>query len=178
MTPMIAGIVVPGGTGHLTTLPDLGWEALRDREAHIETVTWSPPRGILDVDPEPFVRVHIELALRRLPAGAQPVVIAKSFGTYAAALAAERSLPAIWLTPLLTRQTVVDGITRNTAPQLLVCGTADEWWDAGAARATGKRVLTVENGEHSLRVPGPLRNYTEVLGVVGTAIEEFLDALD
>jgi hypothetical protein len=38
--------------------------------------------------------------------GAQPGLIAKSLGTYAATLAAEQQLPAIWLTPLLpSRQT-------------------------------------------------------------------------
>src|SRR5688572_22125907 len=34
--------------------------------------------------------------------GGKPLVIAKSLGTQAAGLAAERGLPAIWLTPVLT----------------------------------------------------------------------------
>ncbi len=176
---MINGILIPGGTGLIGTLLDLAWEALADRTAHVEAVSWTAPREILDLDPEPFVRTHVEAALLRAegvaPRG-RPVLIAKSLGSFAAALAAERELPAIWLTPLLTRPPVVEAITRNPAPQLLVGGTADHrWWDAAAARATGKRVLTIEDGAHSLRVPGPVRNFTGVLGTVGTAIEEFLD---
>jgi len=187
---MINGILIPGGTGLIGTLLDIAWETLADRTAHVEAITWATPRDILDVDPEPFVRTHVEAALQRAEEvatsvgatarpgrpKARPVLIAKSLGSYAAALAADRELPAIWLTPLLTRPAVVEAITRNPAPQLLIGGTADRrWWDAAAAQATGKRVLTIENGTHSLRVPGPVRNFTEVLGTVGTAIEEFLD---
>ena len=60
------------------------------------------------------------------------VLIGKSLGTYAAALAAERGLPAIWLTPLLTSDWVVDGLRRSTAPFLLVGGTADGRLGLGA----------------------------------------------
>src|SRR5690349_15275698 len=176
---MINGILIPGGTGLIGTLLDIAWETLADRTAHVEAVTWAPPRDILDVDPEPFVRTHVEAALLRaeeVAPRARPVLIAKSMGSFAAALAADRELPAIWLTPLLTRPAVVEAITRNPAPQLLIGGTADRrWWDATAAEATGKQLLTIEDGTHSLRVPGPVRNFTEVLGTVGTAIEEFLD---
>ncbi len=181
---MLNGILVPGGTGRIVTLHDLAWEVLADRTAHVEDISWVTPRGILDDDAiaEKFVRGQVEEALERAaevaPRG-RPVLVAKSFGSYAAALAAERSLPAVWLTPLLTRAPIVDAITRNPAPQLLVGGTEDsKWWDADAARGTGKQVLTVPGGTHSLRVPGPIRNYTTVLGDVATAIEEFLDALD
>jgi hypothetical protein len=178
---MINGILIPGGTGLIGTLLDIAWEVLADRTAHVETITWQAPREILELDPEPFVRTHVEAALLRAaevaPRG-RPVLIAKSLGTYAARLAAERELPAIWLTPLLTRPPVAEAITRNPAPQLLIGGTADHrWWDAAAARATGKQVLTIQDGTHSLRVPGPVRNFTDVLGTVGTAIEEFLDAV-
>jgi hypothetical protein len=38
-------------------------------------------------------------------------------------------------------------------------------------------VLAVPDGDHDLRVPGRLTNYTDVLGLIGTAIEEFLDSL-
>ncbi len=34
--------------------------------------------------------------------GGSPLLIAKSLGTNAATLAAERCLPAVWLTPILT----------------------------------------------------------------------------
>lgn len=180
---MINGILIPGGTGALGTLHDIAWEVLADRTAHVEDVTWETPRGLLDDEAmgQSFVGGHVEDALKRageVAPRARPVLIAKSLGTFAAALAADRSLPAIWLTPLLTRPSVVAAITRNPAPQLLVGGTEDtKWWDTEKARATGKQVLVIPGGTHSLRVPGPIRNFTDVLGQVGTAIEEFLDAL-
>ena len=178
---VINAILVPGGTGLIGTLLDIAWEVLADRTAHVEAVTWDAPRDILDRDPEPFVRTHVEAALRRgeeIAPRARPVLVAKSLGSYAAGYAAEHQIPAIWLTPLLTRPAVAAAITANPAPQLLVGGTADRrWWDAEAARATRARVLTVEDGTHSLRVPGPVRRFTDVLGTVGTAIEEFLDDL-
>src|SRR5687767_3635902 len=54
-----------------------------------------------------------------------PLLIAKSQGTNAAALAAERGLPAVWLTPVLTVPWVVAALERATAPFMLVGGTAD-----------------------------------------------------
>ncbi|WP_067502782.1 alpha/beta hydrolase [Actinoplanes sp. TFC3] len=178
---MISGILIPGGTGTIGTLLDLAWETLADRTAHVEAITWDAPRDILDGDPEPFVRAHVEQALaaaQDVAPPARPVLIGKSLGSYAAALAADRSLPAIWITPLLTRPGVVAAITRNPAPQLLIGGTADRrWWDEEAARSTGQQVLSIAEGTHSLRVPGPIRKFTDVLGTAGTAIEEFLDAM-
>lgn len=109
--------------------------------------------------------------------GAQPVIIAKSRGSYAAVLAAERQLPAIWLTPLLHIEVVAEAIGRNPAPALLVGGTRDRGWLPEVATATGKRVVTITGGDHGLRPPGPLRAYTQALGDVGTAIEEFLSQL-
>ncbi|MGL5909507.1 MAG: hypothetical protein ACRCZP_05865 [Phycicoccus sp.] len=175
---MLAGVVVPGGEhGVQAPLLDLAQEALHDVGAVVETVTWTVPRGLLDVGPEPFVRTHVEAALRVLAEAAPtvgPVVVAKSLGTYAAPLAAERRLPAIWLTPVLGDAEVVAAVTRNPAPALLVCGTGDRHWVPEAAAGTGKAVLTIDGGNHGLRPPGPLRAYTDALGTVGTAIEEFL----
>ncbi|AGZ44460.1 alpha/beta hydrolase [Actinoplanes friuliensis] len=178
---MSAGLLIPGGRGTVLIAPlDLGWEALNDRGAVIEEIAWDMPESLLDAGPEPFVRAHTAVALHRLSVkapGERPVLIAKSLGTYAAALAAERELPAIWLTPLLHVPSIVDAITRNPAPQLLIGGTADQTWVPEAARATGRPALVIEDANHSLRAPGPLRRFTDDLGRVGTAIEEFLDAL-
>ncbi|BFU43746.1 alpha/beta hydrolase [Krasilnikovia sp. MM14-A1004] len=178
---MLTGIVVPG-RAYTAQAPllDLADRALRDRRAHIETISWTVPSGLLDVGPEPFVRAHVDAALHRAHRAAphaRPVVIAKSLGCWAAALVAERGLPAVWLTPVLTADEVVAAIGRNPAPALLIGGTADFAWVPEAAQATGKTVVTVVDGDHGLRVPGPLRRYTDALGTVATAIEEFLDAL-
>jgi hypothetical protein len=178
---MIAGIIVPGRAyGPQAPLLDLAAEALGDRDAAVETVTWTVPEGLLPAATEPFVRAHVLTALHRVgerAAGTQPVIIAKSLGSYAAVLAAERELPAIWLTPLLHVDEITEAITRNRAPALLVGGTGDESWAPDAAARTGKTVLTIAGAGHGLRPPGPLLAYTAALGRVGTAIEEFLSQL-
>jgi len=93
---MIAGVIAPGRVyGPQAPLLDLAGEALADRNAAVETIDWTVPEGLLDIGPEPFVRAHVAAALHRLSGAARnatPVIIAKSLGTYAAALAAERSL--------------------------------------------------------------------------------------
>jgi len=178
---MIGGVIVPGREyGPQAPLLDLASEALADCDAAVQTINWTVPDGLLDIGPEPFVRAHVTAALHRLadaaPA-ARPVIIAKSLGTHGALLAAERELPAIWLTPLLHIEVIAEAITRNPAPAVLVGGTRDPSWLPDVAAATGKTIVTIDGGDHGLRPPGPLRAYTEALGVAGTAIEEFLSQL-
>jgi len=175
---MIAGILVPGVAYPVRApLLDLADDALRDLGVPIEAIEWTVPDGLPGIGSEPFVRAHVAAALHRLTRDepeAQPVIIAKSFGTHAAALAAERKAPAIWLTPLLTNAAIVAAIARNPAPALIICGTADTQWIPDAATATGKTVLTIEDGDHGLRPPGPLRAYTDALGTAAMAMAEFL----
>lgn len=111
--------------------------------------------------------------------GGSPLLIGKSFGTNAALLAAERSLPAVWLTPLLTAPWVVAALGRATAPCLLVGGTADTLWDGDLARELSPHVLEVDGANHGMMTPGrPLTDSIAVLGRVIVAMEEFLDAID
>jgi hypothetical protein len=178
---MLGAILVPGGIGTVhTTLLELSWFALNDRGAAIEEISWTMPPGLPTVDPEPWVRTYVAAALHRLDQqapGASPVLIAKSLGTHAASLAAERELPAVWLTPLLHLPAVAAAIRRNPAPQLLIGGTADGSWVPEVAGSTGQQVLTIPGADHSLRAPGSLRDFAGTLATIGTAIEDFLDAL-
>ncbi len=171
----LTAILIPGRLYTTAgTLFDLADHALTGRGDAVAHVSWLAPDGLLDIDPEPFVRVHAAAALHRIDPATRPVLIAKSLGTRAAAFAAERAMPAIWLTPLLTDPSVAAAITANPAPALLIGGTADELWDTTAARATGKPFLEIPGADHALRVPGPTRDYTNVLANVGTNIENFL----
>ncbi|GAB3067622.1 alpha/beta hydrolase [Micromonospora schwarzwaldensis] len=178
---MLTGVIVPGlGYGPQAPLLNLANEALADLDATIETITWAVPDGLIDIGPEPFVRAHVAAALHRLGTatpGPKPVIIAKSLGTHAAALAAERQLPAIWLTPLLNDHAVAEAITHNPAPALLVGGTRDSSWISETAARTGKTVVTVDSANHALRPPGSLRAYTDALGAIATAMEQFLSRL-
>ncbi|WP_212987076.1 alpha/beta hydrolase [Actinoplanes auranticolor] len=178
---MITGVLVPGAA-YPTQAPllDLADAVLADRQCAVEHITWAVPSGLLQIGPEPFVRAHVTAGLHRVqeaePRGSV-VVIAKSLGSYAAALVAERGLPAVWLTPVLTDESIVESITASPAPALLIGGSADQLWVRAAAEATGKQTLTIPGADHSLRVPGPVRHYAEVLGAVGTAMEQFFDTL-
>jgi hypothetical protein len=109
--------------------------------------------------------------------GGSPLLIAKSLGTNAATLAAERRLPAVWLTPILTVPWVVAALERATAPLLLVGGTGDAMWDGAKARRLSPYVLEVEDANHGMCVPGPISESMAVLGRVLTAMDEFLDAI-
>jgi hypothetical protein len=106
-----------------------------------------------------------------------PLLIAKSLGTNAAALAAARGLPAVWLTPVLTMPWVVAALERATAPFLLVGGTADKLWDSAVAHRLTPYVFEVEDADHGMYVPGPLTDSIAVLGRMVTAVEEFLDTI-
>ncbi|NUT36226.1 MAG: alpha/beta hydrolase [Hamadaea sp.] len=105
----------------------------------------------------------------------RPVLVGKSLGTYAAAIAADHGLPAIWLTPLLHIEVEVAALRRASAPMLLVGGTKDPAWNGALARELSPYVVEVPDADHGMFVPGPLALSAAVLGEVATAIEEFLD---
>jgi hypothetical protein len=137
--------------------------------------SWSePPPDPFQPDAGAWVREQISPLLDAV--GGRPLLIAKSLGTNAAALAAERGLPGVWLTPVLTAPSVAAALSRATAPFLLVGGTADEMWDGAAARQLTPYVLEVHDADHGMYVPGPLTSSIAVLGQITAAIQEFLDA--
>jgi hypothetical protein len=127
--------------------------------------------------PEVMPWVEAQVAPRLDEIGGAPVLIGKSLGTQAAGLAAERSLPAVWLTPLLVLSWVVDALTRTTAPFLLIGGTADLAWDEGVAQRLTPHVLSVPDADHGMYIPGPLTGSVAVLGDVVVAIDDFLSEL-
>ena len=147
-------------------------DAAEARDARIRHVHWEPPYDPEVTPPEeagPWVTARVP------PVGDGTLLIGKSLGTHAAAVAAERGLPAVWLTPLLTVPAVVEALRRASAPALLVGGTADPYWDGLLARELSPHVLEVDGADHGMYVPGRLARSAEVLGRVVTAVEDFLD---
>jgi hypothetical protein len=110
--------------------------------------------------------------------GGSPLLIGKSLGTNAALLAAERRLPAVWLTPILTVPWVAAALDRATMPFLLVGGTADAMWNGALARRLSPHVLEIDGADHGMYVPGPLTDSITVLGRVVTAVEDFLEMIN
>jgi len=147
------------------------------RGAAVHRHSWSrqPPQAF-----EPVVEgwVGDEVSPLLDAVGGSPLLIGKSLGTNAASLAADRRLPAVWLTPILTAPWVAAALGRATMPFLLVGGTADAMWNGALARRLSPHVLEVEGADHGMYVPGPLTDSITVLGRVVTAVEDFLDAIN
>ena len=98
-------------------------------------------------DPWEWSRARAEAAADH--AGRMSLVIAKSLTTRAATVAAERSWPAVWLTPLFDEETV-EALRARTAPALFVGGTDDPMWDGALARELSSDVLELEGADHGL----------------------------
>jgi pimeloyl-ACP methyl ester carboxylesterase len=174
---MADAVVLPGGSfGPGAGLLMYAGAVPAARGAAVHRHSWSPDR------PDPFeppiedwVRADVTPLLDRV--GGTPLLIGKSLGTSAAALAAERALPAVWLTPLLTLPWVRAALERATAPFLLVGGTADPYWDPAVARRAAPHVLEVDGADHGMFVPGPVTASVAVLARVVEAMDEFVDAI-
>jgi pimeloyl-ACP methyl ester carboxylesterase len=170
---MADAVVIPGRLfGPGAPLLMYTGDVARSRGARVHRHEWtSTPPEALD-EGERWVRAQI----LPLPAE-QPLLIAKSLGTQAAALAAERDLPAVWLTPLLMHPPLVAALSRATAPFLLLGGTADPAWDGEVARRLTPHVFEVPEADHGMYVPGPVTASIAVLAQVVGAMCEFLDEI-
>lgn len=109
-------------------------------------------------------------------AAAHRLVLAKSIGTLAAAWAADHEIPAVWITPLLSRYSIEDDVARSPAPALLAAGAQDTAWDQQAALRTGKTVLELGRADHGLQT-GDWREELEVLHTLTEGGEAFAAAL-
>ena len=145
------------------------------RGATVYRHEWSrKPSNPFEPDIERWVCAELAPAMGRCR-----LVIGKSLGSNAARLAARRAVPAIWLTPTLTLPWVVDALDRPTAPFLLVGGTADTtWWDGATARRLTPHVLEIEDADHGLMMPGPVRETITALSRMIIAMDEFLDVIE
>lgn len=170
-------LVIPGG--RFGPAAGLLWYAGSVAErcgATVHRHSWSrEPSDPFQPEIESWVCAEVARVLDGV--GGSPLLIAKSLGTNAAVLAAERALPAVWLTPVLTVPWIASAMGRATAPFLVVGGTADPMWDGALARRTSPYVLEVEGADHGMQLPGPLADTIAVLGRVLVEMEEFLDAV-
>jgi hypothetical protein len=142
------------------------------RGAEVVPISWPRP---LPNDEELPAWVHEQVCAAL--GAARPLLIGKSVGTLAAGLAADLGLPAVWLTPLLTEQSVVGDLGRATAPALLIGGTADKAWDGGTARAISGHVMEIPDADHGLHVPGSIGASVRLAADIMDNVEHFLDTL-
>lgn len=176
--PVGLAVVLPG-RGYPPAAPGLAYAGyvLRAAGWRVRDVWWDPPaNGSLSLEGE-VAWVGDQLAAAASDVDGPVFVVGKSLGTYGARLAAERSYPAIWLTPLLTDPVLVEGIRANPARQLLVGGTADRLWDAEVAAslaADGCDVLQIDGIDHGLIDPADPVRSADVLAEVTRAMAGFV----
>ncbi|WP_436535040.1 alpha/beta hydrolase [Actinoplanes sp. HUAS TT8] len=104
-------------------------------------------------------------------------LIGKSMGAYAASLAADRSLPAVWLTPVLRDTGLPADLRRATAPFLLLGSTGDPSWDPELARDLGRPFHEAEVADHSLEIAGDPVRSVDILREMTVAMDEFVSGL-
>jgi hypothetical protein len=168
--PGRSAVVLPG-VAYFSQAPLL-WFAREAAQAggwSVLELTERAPRG-----EEPFTWMRDRAARALDAAGADTVVvIGKSLASAAAPLVAERGLPAVWLTPLLSRPEVVGALEAAAAPALLVGSPADPTWGEGTV-PDGPELLELPGLDHSLQVDRDPLASLDVLRGVTERIGEFL----
>jgi hypothetical protein len=171
-----AAVLLPGAW-YPTTAPLL-WFARAAAEEHDFQVV--EEKGLLPdgVDPFGWARESAERALAQASRAETVVVIGKSLASATADLAADRHLPAVWLTPMLRNERVVSALGRAEQPTLLVGGTADDHWQRGAIPDNeALQVLELDGLDHALQAPGQVMRSLDALREVTEAVGRFLAVL-
>jgi hypothetical protein len=118
----------------------------------VREIWWTVPEGLRPRDAGRWVDDQARTAAEGW--SDRPLLVGKSLGTFASPYAAKHGLEAVWLTPLLGERSIVKGIRRNRARQLLVGGTADEAWVPQVADRLPGELLELPGADHALVVPG------------------------
>jgi hypothetical protein len=174
-----AAVVVPG-LRYSADAPLLMYAglAVERRGGSVRRISWTVPQFGDGDEERAWVAARVGEAVdaaATVTGVAAPVVIGKSLGSLAAPVAADRGLPAVWLTPVLSDAPTVAALRRAASPCLLVGWTADKLWDGRIARSVTPHVLEIVGADHGMLVPGCLSGSAAVLGQVITAVEDFLD---
>jgi hypothetical protein len=176
-SPIGLAVLLPGRS-YPVAMPLLTFagRAALGRGWRVRAVEWTGAPGPEDAGVDEWVRDELLAAVDDGPG--RVLVVAKSLGTRAAPVAAERGWDAVWLTPLLLDDAVVAGIAANHGRQLLVGGTADDLaWDHDVAVALGEagcEVLEVPDADHAMFVPDDAVRTAEVHVSVTRAVDTFL----
>lgn len=175
----LAVIAPGGGYGPDGPLLMFAGQAVKSRGGITQAISWNILNAPDFGQQRQRVISQVETVIADLTTatGAAPLVIGKSLGSLGAPVVADRGLPAVWFTPLLTNEETAAALRRATTPALLIGGTADEFWDGKLARSLSPHVIEIPDADHGMFVPGPLAASAAVLGEVITAVEHFLDTV-
>ena len=174
--PGRCAVVLPG-VRYFSQAPLL-WFAREAAQAAGWSVLELSERAPADQEPFEWMRGRAASALDSVSDAGTVAVIGKSLGSAAAPLAAERGLPAVWLTPLLVRPDVVRALASSSGPALLVGSAADPTWSDGEQpEGASVEVLEFEGLDHSLQVAGDPLASLDVLRQVTERVGAFLGRL-
>lgn len=174
--PLRGDALVLPGRGYSIDHPLLAWtlRMLHGAGWWCTTVRWS----VDDLHPDgavSFVESVAEQLHARRRTDGPSLVVAKSLGTLAMGWARGLALPAVWLTPLLSRPETAAVLAGYPAPTLLVGGTRDPLWDSAVAAGSGADVLEIPGADHSLVLPLSWETSHDVEGTVVRAVADFAD---
>ncbi|WP_329380070.1 alpha/beta hydrolase [Streptomyces sp. NBC_01351] len=173
-------VIVPGvGYSPAHPLLDYARLVLLQHGWTVQQLWWRIPgefRGFTAAERSEWVEAQVAAAVDA-EGGSCRLLVGKSLGSLAAGFAADRNLPAAWLTPLLTSPRVADALTRTKAPTLLVGGTADALWDARVAGELPHRVVEIPSADHALLIPGDAVRSAGVLQRVTAELDTFVRAV-
>ncbi|PYY36895.1 hypothetical protein DEJ16_01740 [Curtobacterium sp. MCJR17_055] len=83
----------------------------------------------------------------------------------------------MWLTPVLTDDTVRDALATVNDGHVAVGGSADPMWRPDRVTHTRARLVTVDGADHALEVPGDWRRSQRLQVEVLSVVEEQVAAL-
>lgn len=166
-------VVLLPGSLYLSQAPLL-WFAREAAQARGWSALELDERAPEDRDPFEWMRERAQEVLEATHADLV-VTVGKSLGSTAAPLVRG---PAVWLTPLLTRDEVVDALARTSSPALVIGSPADPSWGEGDLPDNPLlQVLELPGLDHSLQVEGDPLASLEMLRTVTARIGTFLDSL-
>ncbi|MDR6319155.1 hypothetical protein [Actinoplanes couchii] len=123
-----------------------------------------------------FTLTYVDQLLEQETAS-EIALVGKSMGAFAAAAAADRSLPGVWLTPILRDTVLPADLRRCRAPFLLAGSLTDPSWDSKTAHHLGHAVYETTGADHSLEFPADPPASTRVLHELTTVMNDFVSRL-
>jgi hypothetical protein len=170
-------VVVLPGVRYFSQAPLL-WFARETALAGGWSVLEVSERAPSDQEPFEWITGRAESALNAASA-TQVAMIGKSLGSAAAPLATKRALPAVWLTPLLTRPEVIAALGGTDLPTLVIGSPSDPTWGNGELPENeALEVMELDGLDHSLQIEGDPLGSIDILRDVIERISDFLDRLD
>jgi hypothetical protein len=174
--PERCAVVLPG-VRYFSQAPLL-WFAREAALAGGWSVLEVSERAPSDQEPFEWIVDRAESALNAASA-THVAMIGKSLGSAAAPLATKRALPAVWLTPLLTRPEVIAALGATDMPTLVIGSPADQTWGNGELPENeALEVMELDGLDHSLQIEGDPLGSIDVLRDVTAGIADFLERLD